>query len=314
VSDATTNTFIPQAGDTMAEAKVRLSCYNDSGYCGARKLSSDFEYTDVWTTPPATTPEISIKYRDPVEGLSTPYPILNGGSFSAPAIASCIGDSATPAQWTRSCRIVINYMDHIQPLWIKSRTTDSAGNFFLDSTGAPVDYRCTNCHNTVDMMGVAQVPPGTWQLNLVDGVDTGGIKDFNPDWVNSYQELTTGSNNKFNRISDGMGGLIPAENCVTTTVTNADGTTTTTTTCTNDQTLGDVFNILASPVTPFSARRSYLIEKLTETELGSSRTLTPSSDPAYVDHSKMMTAAEIRLLSEWIDMGAPYYSNPYVVP
>ena len=74
--------------------------------------------------------------------------------------------------------------------------------------------------------------------------------------------------------------------------------------CTRTKTL-----TTGSPIVAFSARRSYLIEKLTETELGAGRSLTTT-----VDHSKMMTAAEIRLISEWIDLGVPYYSNPYVIP
>jgi hypothetical protein len=36
--------------------------------------------------------------------------------------------------------------------------------------------------------------------------------------------------------------------------------------------------------------------------------------PGYVDHSNFLTPAELRLISEWLDIGAQYYNNPFVAP
>jgi hypothetical protein len=33
-----------------------------------------------------------------------------------------------------------------------------------------------------------------------------------------------------------------------------------------------------------------------------------------VNHSTFMTPAELRLLSEWVDIGAQYYNNPFAAP
>ena len=33
-----------------------------------------------------------------------------------------------------------------------------------------------------------------------------------------------------------------------------------------------------------------------------------------VNHSGFMTGAELRLLSEWVDIGAQYYNNPFAAP
>ena len=33
-----------------------------------------------------------------------------------------------------------------------------------------------------------------------------------------------------------------------------------------------------------------------------------------VNHSGFMTPAELRLLSEWVDIGAQYYNNPFAAP
>lgn len=61
-----------------------------------------------------------------------------------------------------------------------------------------------------------------------------------------------------------------------------------------------------APVTPGSARGSYLIEKLTGRELRAAPSLTGT-----VDHSQWFNRAERRLLAEWIDLGAQYYNDPF---
>jgi hypothetical protein len=39
-----------------------------------------------------------------------------------------------------------------------------------------------------------------------------------------------------------------------------------------------------------------------------------SVPPGTVNHAGFMTAAELRLLSEWVDIGAQYYNNPFDAP
>jgi len=60
-----------------------------------------------------------------------------------------------------------------------------------------------------------------------------------------------------------------------------------------------------------SARVSYFLEKMTETELSAGRTLKPSTAPDYLDHSTFMSADELRLISEWLDIGAQYFNDPF---
>ena len=33
-----------------------------------------------------------------------------------------------------------------------------------------------------------------------------------------------------------------------------------------------------------------------------------------VDHTDFLTKAELRLISEWLDIGAQYYNDPFVAP
>lgn len=59
-------------------------------------------------------------------------------------------------------------------------------------------------------------------------------------------------------------------------------------------------------VTPGAARSSYLVEKLYEQELVAEQTLSST-----VDHRGFLNRAERRLIVEWIDLGAPYYTEPF---
>ena len=60
------------------------------------------------------------------------------------------------------------------------------------------------------------------------------------------------------------------------------------------------------------ARLSYFIEKQTETELDAARTLsTIVTDPNYVDHSGMLTGDELKLIGEWLDLGAQNFNDPF---
>jgi Tol biopolymer transport system component len=313
VADATNDVYVPRAGDTMAEARVRLSCETGDMFCDARKLQSGLVFDDVWTDPAVMTPQASyaIQYKDfdlsdGDDGLATPYPIINVGPASDCLVDPL--DAFKPGDWTSRCRIVINYLEHIQPLWDLPRPqyADAAKTVpLLDSMGNPVDYRCTSCHTSVAADGMTpQVPPGDRQLDLTTDGSTTGIRNRNDDWNTSYQELLSG---KLERELDDTGALVVAQDC---SFQDTD----------NDPTTPDVEVCVdrplstGSPIVRFSARRSYLIEKLTETELGAGRSLTPATDADYVDHSGMMTTAEIRLISEWIDLGVPYYSNPFDVP
>jgi hypothetical protein len=72
----------------------------------------------------------------------------------------------------------------------------------------------------------------------------------------------------------------------------------------------------AAAVTPSmsanGARRSYFIEKMTETELEAARILsTIVSDANYIDHTGFLTDDELRLISEWLDIGAQNFNDPF---
>jgi hypothetical protein len=163
--------FFADYGETMAEVRARISCATD---CAALTPQLDLVYDDVWTDPATAgrpaDPSFAWRYAD----LET----------TPPATPDC------QQNWTSLCRIVINYEEHIHPLWGLPRVT-------LADDGVTVlsDYTCTGCHNLVDADGNPQLPAA--QLDLSDGASLGTADQFK-----SYRELLFGDNEQ--EIVDGV--------------------------------------------------------------------------------------------------------------
>jgi hypothetical protein len=237
--------IIPDFGETMAEARTRMSCQTDSG-CPALLPSVDLLYEDVWTDPAVRTPDAPLEYR--YGALTTP----------PPTVSSCM------TAWTSKCRIVINYEDHIHPLWQLPRT---------DGNGADVTCSQGGCHAAVDAMGAAAVPAG--QLDLSDGLSPDQMDQFN-----AYRELLFDDSDQ--QLVNGA-----LQDVLVQTGTDADG------------------NPIFEPVqaaTPMSAAGAN----------ASSRFFTVFD--AGGTHAGWLTPAELRLIAEWLDIGAQYYNNPFDAP
>jgi hypothetical protein len=199
---------------------------------------------------------------------------------TVPTDADCLTD------WDNTCRIVVNYETHIHPLWTKVRQTlDAMDNVIADDT-------CTLCHSPTDAMDVAQVPAA--QLDLTDGPSPD-----EPDHFNSYRELLFGDNEQ-----ELVGGNLQD---VMVQATDGNGDPLFETDANGDLVLdggGNPIPVL-EPVTAngpsmsaASANAGYFLEKF---DAGGS-------------HAGYMDPAELRLISEWLDIGAQYYNNPFDVP
>ncbi len=265
-------------GQTMAE--VRFSRAGDSNPPAPEpRVTYDLIYEDYWTDPddPAVRdPDDSFSYRyeDPVptEALSTPVPFFEA-------------DFCTPA-YLYNCRISINYEEHLHALWgnnIGSGGVDRGAN------------TCVNCHNPTTIAGLAtplQLGFGG-QLDLTDG-----ISDQDADLYNAYQELTA---TDLQQVDDG-GMLINVQ--ITVDILDGDGN------VIGTQEIDDPNATVAPSMSANGARASYFIEKLTSATATRAGSLA-STDAGYVDHSGMMTDIEIKLIAEWLDIGAQYFNNPY---
>lgn len=166
-------TLIPLAlGDTMAETYNARRPETDTSLT-VRDIQLDISYTDEWTDTATLTPDapIDLDY-DPA------WDLLN-------AIISPNLDPALQG------RIVINYDDHIQPIWERERLIEIGGNPVLNQSGIAVT-NCVGCHTSE---GGTVVPPG--QLEL-----TNAVVGNNGIFTTSYLELTRGDNEQW--LDDGM--------------------------------------------------------------------------------------------------------------
>jgi len=224
------------SGETMADTRSRLNP-------ASLLLGPDMTYTDIWadTSKAGVTARaaITIKYSgsaNPADDLATPAP-GNG---------------------------VINYPDHIQPLWSRSRGTNGANT-------------CTGCHDATDStLDLSATIGGSGHLTPYDRLLVGDPA-IDP---NSGLPQTA--------VRDGVLVVVTGPALVNTSASES-----------------EVLGL---------ARSSRLFEILSGQSLMASaqaRAAWPSPPASAPDHSKMLSAAEMRLLAEWIDTGGKYYNDPF---
>jgi Hydrazine synthase alpha subunit middle domain len=262
-------------GDTMADARAFHTCSNALTPSGATTPCSQLPSIDVIYSDVWTDPVTAGRAAD--AAFSYLYANL---STPSPANAHC-------AIWDPLCRSTIHYPDatgaggttnyNIQPIWNLPRQT-------LNGTTVVTDHTCVLCHNTVNAAAVRQVPDG--QLDLTD---SGSALD--PTVITSYEELLFAHNEQTLNMGVLQDLLVPAPGPP-------------------DPVTGLPTTImvpvsLAPPMAAGSAS-------------GSVAKFLRMFDGTYADpvlnHTGYLSKAELRLISEWLDIGAQYYNDPFVAP
>ena len=253
----TSNNIVPQAGQTMAEADVMVN--------GLSSLTADILYRDIWTNEEISTvnEDITLSYND----LATQQP--NG--------SECFSD------WTAYCRIQINYVDHIQPLWELSRQV-----FDESSQALVADNTCTACHGPTDNNNLAQVPAGQLDLSPLPSVDE-------PAHVTSYRELF------FNDVEQEVVAGIIVDKLIE--LLDAQGNI-----VYQRDSEGEL--ILDSDGNPIAV--------LTTVPVGAALSVNGANAnedffQLFLDesHQGMLSIHELKLMSEWLDIGGQYYNTPF---
>ncbi|ACL71648.1 conserved hypothetical protein [Thioalkalivibrio sulfidiphilus HL-EbGr7] len=211
------------ARESMAETRTRIET-------SVLSLMQDLVYEDVWSDE--TIPEVTAAPSRTIDyaGLAPDIPAPVNG--------------------------IINYPDHIQPLWTRNRGSDT----------------CVTCHTGTE---------GAAGLDLSNTLGGSGR-------LASYDALMIGP-----PVVDEVTGLPRVE-------------------IRNDR----VVIVREPPLVQVggaanSSRTSHLIERLFEQPLRSAYRDRVGSEEATQDHSGMLNASELRLLAEWIDIGAQYYNDPW---
>jgi hypothetical protein len=267
-------------GDTMADTRAWSTCANGTTPSGATMPCSelpsiDVIYSDVWTDPVAAGRAADTSFSYLYTDLSTPKP-----------------SNSHCTTWDPLCRSTIHYPDakatggttdyNIQPLWNYVRQT-------LDPVTAAVltDHTCVLCHTPVDAANAAaqQVPAG--QLDLTDTAFSANDATI----LNSYALLLFAHNEQTTIMGVLQDLLVPAPGPP-------------------DPVTGLPTTImvpvsLAPPMAAGSSNGS--VVKFFRMFDGT------FADPV-LDHTGFLTTAELRLIAEWLDIGAQYYNDPFVAP
>jgi Hydrazine synthase alpha subunit middle domain len=256
---ATSAPLIPTTtGMTMAETLSAASCQVDSPHCLQNMPLQDPIYTDLWTNPAAATP------GTPITNLT--YQSIGQEFASAPTLAWVSPGSAGCQPWSSLCRIIINYTEHIQPLWLLPRT-------YVGGVAAGQSGACTMCHGPTSAGGIAQVPAGVTQLDL-----TSTASNEEPLQPVSYRRLLFAHDEQ--TIMMGV---------LTDVLVNGP----------IDPTTGLPTQVPVSIGPPMNAGSA----------LGSTRFFNEFA--ASGTHAGYLSPAELRLLSDWLDIGAQYFNNPF---
>ena len=193
------------------------------------------------------------------------------------------------ATWDPLCRSTIHYPDataaggttsyNIQPIWNFLRQT-----FAADGVTVLTDHTCVLCHNPVNAAAAVQVPEG--QLDLTD---SGSNVDTTV--TTSYEELLFAHNEQTLNMGVLQDLLVPAPGPP-------------------DPVTGLPTTImvpvsLAPPMAAGSARGS-VVKFL--------RMFDGTYHDPVLDHTGFLTKAELRVIAEWLDIGAQYYNDPFVAP
>ena len=192
------------------------------------------------------------------------------------------------SNWQSNCRIVLNYEDVIHPLFGVDRRI-----FDINDPGLLIrDDSCIACHSPLDAMGMVQDPAA--QLDLTDGVSPDQAAHFN-----SYRELL------FNDAEQEIvGGVL-----IDTLVQAVDGAGNL---LFQEDANGDL--ILDGAGQPIPVLVTINVQPTLSTAGANASPRFMVLFEPLGSHVGRLSSAELKLLSEWLDIGAQYYNNPFDVP
>ena len=272
---------LPQAGETMAEFAARTYFAAPGAQpgdpdiylnAGLREPTVDLIFIDEWTDP-ALAPG---RPRD--EAFAYRYLDLVPGASEQSTLKAPLKNKGCMDDWNSTCRIVINYENHIQYLWEIERTSANV----VDELGELRPFNCIGCHAGSTTIADVTNPnlTGAIQLNLTR------TPRQNTE-MTSYFELL---NARAEREVDEAGNVVTVPEFLL----DAEGL----------PVLDEEGNPVPNPEydeTPPSIARG--------NARGSERFFSRFRENG--SHSGFLNNSELKLLREWIDLGARYYQNPF---
>jgi hypothetical protein len=214
----------------------------------------------------------------------TPFSYLYADLTSASPVTAATNPNCVT--WTAQCRVTIHYasaadlamrLPYIQSVWNDASRTNTVNGVPMTPTV------CSVCHDPVNAMAMVQVPQG--QLDL-----TSNASSVDTTVVSSYEQLLFAHNAQTLNMGVLQDLLVPAPGPP-------------------DPVTGLPTTImvpvsLAPPMTAGSAAGSTTFFRMFDGSF---------HDPV-LDHTGYLSPAELRLIAEWLDIGAQFYNDPFVAP
>jgi hypothetical protein len=265
-----------------------------AGATMAQTLSLSTCSADGTTPKGAATPCSQILSADVIyDGIWTvgttplqqdkPFSYLYADLISASPVTQVANPSC--ATWKAQCRVSIHYanaadaamrLPYIQSVWSAPSRTNVVNGVMTSTT-------CSVCHDPVNAMAMVQVPQG--QLDL-----TATVSNLDPTVITSYEQLLFAHNAQTLNMGVLQDLLVPAPGPP-------------------DPVTGLPTTImvpvsLAPPMAAGSAAGSTAFFRMFDGSF---------HDPV-LDHTGYLSPSELRLIAEWLDIGAQYYNDPFVAP
>jgi hypothetical protein len=189
--------------------------------------------------------------------------------------------------WTPICRITINFPDHIQPLFELDRR-----QFDVDGITLTEDQTCISCHSPLDVDDQVRVPAAQLDLRSAPSNDnarqTVAYRELL--FPDNEQEIVEGALvDRLVVVVDGDGDVVFERDEDGELILDADGN-------------------------PIPVTRTVRVSNVLSTNSALASRRFTDIFAANGSHFDWLSAAELKLMSEWLDIGAQYYNNPFDAP
>lgn len=282
---------VPNAGETMAEFGARTYFAAPGAQDGdpdiylktdVRDPSVDLIFTDEWTDPalaPSRPRDASFAYR---------YLDLIPGDLEQSTAKAPLKNKGCLEVWGSTCRTVINYENHIQYIWERPRLEDIDPDPLVEVIA---DRTCTTCHGRIDASvepPIQQVPAGQLELTIEARAN---------DRMLSYVELLQASDALELLEGSLTPVLIDSGEC------NVDA---------EGNEIRDENGVCTDPIlTTVRVQASMSANGARASGRFFNRFTSFDAVNDTVDHQGFLNPSELKLLKEWLDLGARYYQNPF---
>lgn len=268
----------PEFGESMAEYYARVK--------GPRTPSMDMLFSDEWTDPASATPgdDIALRYLDISARVNVnPRDPRCAPRDPAPPSWQPPTSCVTADSWNFQCRSTIDYITHIQPIWqADRRECDEQGNLVANPT-------CTSCHNRGPANAV-MIPAGQLELTGQTSVDRN-------DYITSYAELLFDDNEQ--ELVDNTLSDVVLINETGDFETDANGEL--------------ILDENGAPIPILILSNVPVAPALSTDGARASARFFGLFEPGR-SHYGYLSSEELKLIAEWLDIGAQYYNNPFNAP